>query len=90
MRCVAIPSLNACNRSAASPIAVKSTAAARPPNVAILSAAKRIAVVQPPSKALMPVVAISHLLQVLTMNMPVARKNLVAMTMHAASRHPVT
>lgn len=76
---VAIPRPNARNQSVVIPSAAKPIAAVRSRNAAILSVVK-------PIVAPMPAVAICHLLPVLAMNTPVARKDLMVMNMLAASR----
>lgn len=83
---VAIPRPNARNQSVVIPSAVKPIVAVRSRNAAILSAVKPIVAVQNLSVAPMPAVAICHLLPVLAMNTPVARKGLMVMNMLAASR----
>lgn len=65
---------------------VKPIVAVRSRNAAILSAVKPIVAVQNLNVAPMPAVAICHLLPVLAMNTPVARKDLMVMNMLAASR----
>lgn len=90
MRPAAIPRPNARSHSVAIPNAVTLIAAVRNPNVVIPSAVTLIVAVRNPNVALMPVAAICHLLPVRAMNTPVARKELVAMNMLAASRLPVT
>lgn len=59
---------------------------ARNQSVVIPSAVKPIVAVQNLNVAPMPAVAICHLLPVLAMNTPVARKGLMVMNMLAASR----
>ena len=85
---VAIPRPNARNQSVVIPSAAKPIAAVRSRNAAILSVVKPIVAVQNLNVAPMPAVAIYHLLPVLAMNTPVARKDLVVMNMLAASKAP--
>lgn len=83
---VAIPRPNARNQSVVIPSAAKPIAAVRSRNAAILSVVKPIVAVQNLNVAPMPAVAICHLLPVLAMNTPVARKDLMVMNMLAASK----